>query len=596
MSRDLVAMTTPWDGALVMMVDDESMMTDVIQTHLEDAGYTRFVACNDPRAAVQLIRQHQPDVLLLDLMMPGVSGFDVLQAVRADEALQYTPVIVLTAASDPATKLRALELGATEFLSKPVDSSELVLRVRNTLAFKRYQDRLAYVDMVTGLSNRERFTRRLEEALQHALPQQAMLGLLHLGCEQFRQTRETLGPRAADTLLQQVAARLINVVVPPQDRDSAALHPESLGLARVDSQDFALILPEVTQAEDAATLAKLVIQELTAPFQIDGHDIFLVPHIGIALAPSDGQTANGLLKSADLACSKVKGHGKSGYEFFSAELTARSIERLTLTNQLRLAIHRDELRLHYQPKVCMRTGRILGAEALIRWQHPDHGLLLPGRFVPLAEETGLIVEIGDWVTQEACRQMAQWHQQGLRDLKVSINVAKPQFDNGHFLQYLQKVLARTQLPPEWLVVEVTESMLVSDVAWALKQMNDLQGLGVHLSIDDFGTGYSSLSYLKRFPADELKIDRSFIIDLPGQAKDQAIVQTVVSLGHSLGMQVVAEGVEEEDQLRILQRMGCDVLQGFLFSKAVPPQAFEALILGSSAQQLVNPRVTEGVPS
>lgn len=258
MSRDLVAMTTPWDGALVMMVDDESMM-------------------------------------------PGVSGFDVLQAVRADEALQYTPVIVLTAASDPATKLRALELGATEFLSKPVDSSELVLRVRNTLAFKRYQDRLAYVDMVTGLSNPERFTRRLDEALQHALPQQAMLGLLHLGCEQFRQTRETLG------------------------------------LARVDSQDFALILPEVTQAEDAATLAKLVIQELAAPFQIDGHDIFLVPHIGIALAPSDGQTANGLLKSADLACSKVKGHGKSGYEFFSAELTARSIERLTLTNQLRLA-------------------------------------------------------------------------------------------------------------------------------------------------------------------------------------------------------------------------------------------------------------------
>ena len=589
MSQDLMAMTTPWEGALVMMVDDESMMTDVIQTHLEDAGYTRFVACNDPRLAVQLIRTHHPDVLLLDLMMPGVSGFDVLAAVRADEALQYTPVIVLTAASDPATKLRALELGATEFLSKPVDASELVLRVRNTLAFKRYQDRLAYVDQVTGLSNRERFTRRLEEAVQHAAPEHAMLGLLHIDCEQFRQTRETLGPRAADSLLQQVAQRLISVVASPQDRDAATLHPESLGLARVDSQDFALLLPEVTRAEDAATVAKQVIQVLTAtPIQIDGHDIFLLPRIGIALAPSDGQTANSLLKSADQACSKVKSHGKSGYEFFSAELTARSIERLTLTNQLRLALHRDELRLHYQPKVCMRTGRILGAEALIRWQHPEHGLLLPGRFVPLAEETGLIVEIGDWVTQEACRQMAQWQQQGLRDLKVSINVAKPQFDHGHFLQHLQTVLARTQLPPEWLVVEVTESMLVSDVAWALKQMNDLQGLGVRLSIDDFGTGYSSLSYLKRFPADELKIDRSFIIDLPGQTKDQAIVQTVVSLGHSLGMQVVAEGVEEEDQLRVLQRMGCDVLQGFLFSKAVTPQAFEALLVGSSALALIKP--------
>jgi len=588
MSGNLMTMTTPWDGALVMMVDDESMMTDVIQTHLEDAGYTRFVACNAPRLAVQLIRQHQPDVLLLDLMMPEVSGFDILQAVRADEALQYTPVIVLTAASDPATKLRALELGATEFLSKPVDSSELVLRVRNTLAFKRYQDRLANVDLVTGLPNREHFTRRLDEALQHALPQQTMLGLLTLDCEQFRQTRETLGSRAADTLLQQVAQRLIAIAVPAPERESATLNPETLKLARLDSQDFALILSDITQAEDAATLAKQILQDLGAPFNIDGHDIFLVPRIGIALAPSDGQSANSLLKSADLACSKVKNDGKGGYEFFSAELTARSIERLTLTNQLRVGIQRNELRLHYQPKVCMRTGRILGAEALVRWQHPDHGLLFPGRFIPLAEETGLIGEIGDWVTQEACRQMALWKQQGLRDLRVSINVAKRQFDHGHFLQFLQDVLTETQLPPEWLVVEITESMLVSDTGWAIQQMTALQSLGVKLSIDDFGTGYSSLSYLKRFPADELKIDRSFIIDLPGQAKDHAIVQTVVALGHSLGMQVVAEGVEEEAQLRALQRMGCDVLQGFLFSKAVPPQAFEALVLGSSAQALIRP--------
>jgi diguanylate cyclase (GGDEF)-like protein len=581
-----MTMTTPWDGALVMMVDDESMMTDVIQTHLEDAGYTRFVACNDPREAVQLIRQHQPDVLLLDLMMPEVSGFDILQAVRADEALQYTPVIVLTAASDPATKLRALELGATEFLSKPVDSSELVLRVRNTLAFKRYQDRLANVDLVTGLPNRDHFTRRLDEAVQHALPQQAMLGLLHLDCEQFRQTRETLGSRAADALLQQVAQRLIAIAVPAPERESATLNPETLKLARLDSQDFALILNDITQAEDAATIAKQILQDLGAPFNIDGHDIFLVPRIGIALAPSDGQSANSLLKSADLACAKVKNDGKGGYEFSSAELTARSIERLTLTNQLRVGIHRDELRLHYQPKVCMRTGRILGAEALIRWQHPDHGLIFPGRFIPLAEETGLIGEIGDWVAREACRQMAVWKQQGLRDLRVSINVAKPQFDNGHFLQFLQEVLAETQLPPEWLVVEITESMLVSDTGWAIQQMTALQNLGVKLSIDDFGTGYSSLSYLKKFPADELKIDRSFIVDLPGQDKDQAIVQTVVSLGHSLGMVVVAEGVEEEAQLRALQSMGCDVLQGFLFSKAVPPQAFEALVLGSSAQALI----------
>ena len=589
MSRDIGAMNTPWDTALVMMVDDESMMTDVIQTHLEDAGYTRFVACNQPRQALDLIQNHRPDVLLLDLMMPEVSGFDILRAVRAEAELQYTPIIVLTAASDATTKLRALELGATEFLSKPVDASELVLRVRNTLAFKRYQDRLAYVDLVTGLPNRERFTRRLEEALQQALPLQSMVGLLHMDCDQFRQTRETLGSRAADALLREVAHRLIRAIAPPQSLESALQHPESLDLARVDSQDFALMLPGLSNAEEAATLAKQMLQALVGPIEIDGHSIFVSPHIGIALAPNDGQSANGLLKSADLACAKVKRHGKSGYEFFSEELTARSLERLTLSNQLRLALTRDELRLHYQPKVCLRTGRITGAEALVRWQHPDHGLLLPGRFIPLAEETDLIIDIGDWVTQEACRQMACWHQQGLRDLKVAINVARPQFDGGHFFAHLSATLQSNQLPPEWLVVEITESMLVSDADWALKQMQDLQSLGVKLSIDDFGTGYSSLSYLKRFPADELKIDRSFIIDIPGQNRDLAIVQTVVALGHSLGMTVVAEGVEEEGQLRALQHMGCDIFQGWLFSKAVPAPLFEALVQGSAAQTLVTPK-------
>lgn len=577
-----------WSDALVMMIDDESLMTDVIQTHLEDAGYSRFVACHDARLALDLVRAHHPDVLLLDLMMPAVSGFDILEAMRADPALQYTPVIVLTAASDPATKLRALEIGATEFLAKPVDASELVLRVRNTLAFKRHQDRLAYVDAVTGLSNRARFTRRLTQALEHTLPRQAMVGLLHVAFDQFRQVSETLGSRATEALLKLVARRLIATIAPEHHEELAHLHPEALDLARVGDQDFALLLPDLPDAEAAADVAKLMLQALARPFDIDGHSVFLQPGVGIALAPGDASDADGLLKNASLACTKAQGRGKGYHEFFSEELTARSLARLTLTHQLRLALERQELRLHYQPKVCLRTGQIVGAEALVRWQHPEQGLLLPGRFIPHAEETGLIVEIGDWVTQEACEQAARWHRMGMPAMSVAINISQPQFDNRRVHRQLQGLLARTGLPASWLVIEVTESLLASDADRALEHMNELRSLGLNLSLDDFGTGYSSLSYLRRFPAGELKIDRSFMIDLVHQATDRAIVQTIIDLGHSLSMTVVAEGVETMAQLRALQGMGCDVFQGFLFSKAVEPAAFEQLVQAQAAQALVNP--------
>ncbi|HEX5372254.1 MAG TPA: EAL domain-containing protein [Aquabacterium sp.] len=567
-----------WEEARVMMVDDESLLTDVIQTHLEDAGYTRFIACNEPREALDIIRSHRPDVLLLDLMMPEVSGFDILEAMRKDEALTFLPVIVLTAASDPATKLQALEMGATEFLSKPVDASELILRVRNTLAFKQYQDRLAYVDPVTNLSNRQRFNHRLDDAIAKGLQQESTVGLLHISCDQFRETRETLGVHAADALLRQAAHRLVELVAPKADPSMMSLHTDSMDLARIGDQDFALILPDLPEAETAAEMAKQVLLLLNRPIEVDGHSIFLTPGIGISLTPTDGQHAEALLKSADIACAKARrSSNKTRYEFFSEELTARSVERLTLANQLRRAIEQNELRLYYQPKVCMRTGTITGAEALVRWEHPEQGLLLPGRFIAVAEETGLIGDISEWVMREACFQIAQWRSLGHVDLKVSINVAKPHFEEGHLCPRLEQLLQDTGIPAQSLMVELTESMLVQDAARALQQMNDLRALGVGLSIDDFGTGYSSLSYLKRFPANELKIDRSFVIDVATHDKDRAIVQTVVTLGHSLGMDVVAEGVETVEQHRMLQHVGCDVYQGFLFSKAVPPAAFEALV-------------------
>ena len=570
-----------WQEALVMMVDDEALLTDVIQTHLEDHGYQRFVTCNEPTEAMALVRAHRPDVLLLDLMMPKVSGFEILGAMRADPALMFLPVIVLTAASDAETKLLALEMGATEFLAKPVDASELVLRLRNTLAFKQYQDRLAYVDPVTNLANRPSFTLKLGQTLQGVRERPDMLGLLHISCDHFRQTRETLGSRAADELLRLTAQRLQHLAATSSGNETGLteLRIEPGDVARVGEQDFAVALPALTNADAVSALAKQILRALAQPFEIEGHAIFLNPGVGIAMAPADGDQADTLLMNADIACAKAReSQHKTRFEYFSAELTERSLQRLRLGREIRMALERNEMRLHYQPKVCMRTGRITGAEALIRWQHPEHGLMLPGKFIGIAEEVGLIGDISEWVMQQACTQAAKWHAQGLQDLKISINVAKPHFDEGKLCPRLQQLLHDTGLPPQWLMVELTESMLVQDAAGALQQMDELRALGVGLSIDDFGTGYSSLCYLKQFPANELKIDRSFIMDVSTHDKDRAIVQTVVTLGHSLGMEVVAEGIETVEQHRILQHAGCDVYQGFLFSKAIAPDAFEALVL------------------
>jgi diguanylate cyclase len=581
---------TARDEALVMMVDDEPLLLDVIQSHLEDAGYRHFVACEEPERAAELIGTRRPDVLLLDLMMPRVSGFDVLQAVRTNADQRYIPVIVLTAASDPATKLRALELGATDFLAKPVDASELVLRVRNTLAFKRYQDRLAYEDAATGLPNRAHCLMRLGEVLPGVLARLSLVGLLQISSEQFRLTRETLGSRAADNLLRRAGQRLVAVQAARTEADKGRI----VHVARIGDADFAIIVADLPHADDAAQLCKQVMAALEHPFDVDGHAIFVAPGIGIGLAPTDGSSPEALLNSANVACAKANDQGsKTRYEFFSEALTARAVERLTITNQLRRAIDNDELRLHYQPKVCLRTGRIVGAEALVRWQHPEQGLLLPGRFIDAAEASGLVGPLGDWVAREAVRQAATWYRAGLGPFKISINASRPQFDDGKLCPTLRSVLGDAGLPAEWLMVELTESLLVHDADKALQQMHELRELGLGLSIDDFGTGYSSLSYLKRFPACELKIDRSFIIDLVTHDKDRAIVEAVVTLGHSLDMQVVAEGIEEVEQLRILQHIGCDVFQGFLFSKAVPAEDFESLVQGERARALVCP---SGAPS
>jgi EAL domain-containing protein (putative c-di-GMP-specific phosphodiesterase class I) len=299
--------------------------------------------------------------------------------------------------------------------------------------------------------------------------------------------------------------------------------------------------------------------------------------VGIAVAPDDARGAGELLKAAELARTEARLRGGLRHQFFSQELNARAQERMHLTDGLREAAERNELRLHYQPKVDIASGRIVGVEALVRWQHPLRGLLSPAVFVPLAEQQGLIGRIGEWVLAQACSDAARWAADGLPPLKVAVNVSKPQFAGGQLAQSLQRAIERSGVPACRLVIELTESMLMRDADGALEQMQAMKALGVSLSIDDFGTGYSSFSYLKRFPLDELKIDRSFVIDLPGGERDLAIVRSVTALGHDLGLSVIAEGVETVGQLEALRGAGCDEYQGFLFSRPVPEAQLLALL-------------------
>ena len=576
--QDAFLPTEPVDGhatglsdVTVMMVDDEPMMIEVTQTYLEDAGYRRFVSVIDPRLALATARVKKPGLILLDLMMPGMSGFEVLRQIRHEEGLRYTPVIVLTAASDPASKLRALELGATEILAKPVDESELKIRVRNSLAFKVYQDRLANDDPLTGLFNRRVFMERLKPAMAYVQMRRGRhLALLHINLDRFRHVNDSLGHQAGDALLAAVGERLRDVATNGLGL-ILSLPGRTPVLARLGADEFAMLLPDIDGPEPAATLADEILNELRRPFQIEGQDLYITPSIGIAMHPGEVRDEAALLGNASMAMKHAKGGGRNAFQFYSQELNSASRERLKLETQLRRAMERQELVLFYQPKVDLQTGRICGAEALMRWMHPELGMVAPGRFIPIAEETGLIVEMGEWVVHQVCAQIESWREQHGLDLQVALNVARHGLASGNLEQVVSTAIRRHGVKPGQLVLELTESMLMDRVETIAERLRALRALGAELSIDDFGTGYSSMSYLKQFPVQELKIDRSFVKGSADDRTDAAIVRALIVLGHSLGMRVVAEGVETEAQRATLAALGCDTYQGFLCSPAVPPE-------------------------
>ena len=562
--------------AKVMIVDDEPILIDVIQILLEDAGYTNFLPLDNPTHALEMMLKQRPDVLLLDLIMPGKSGFELLREIRNEPVLRYMPVIVLTAASDADTKLQALELGATEFLSKPVDSSELVLRMRNALAFKAYQDQLAYNDALTGLPNRQLFMERLDWTLKLAHRHNKQCALLQIGLDRFKQVNDTLGHEKGDEVLIAVSRRLSKSL---RDTDTLSMlddREDAISLSRLAGDEFMVLISEINHAEAVATIARRLLESMKMPLMLGGQELFISISVGISLFPHDSEKASELLTHVDLAMAQAKLNGRNTYAFYSPEANARSFERLQLETALRKAVDKNELTLHYQPKIDMATGRIIGAEALSRWTHETLGDISPGRFIPLTEETGLILLLGEQVLRQACMDAVKWQHAGC-ELPVSVNVSSLQFRRGDMPAVIQSALQASGLQPGSLIIELTESLLMDDAQASSDMLHSIKALGVRLSMDDFGTGYSSLTYLKKFPLYELKIDQSFVRDLPGDSGSAAIVGAVIAMAHGLGLTVTAEGIETVEQLDFLKSHGCDQFQGFLFSRAVPLSKFAELL-------------------
>jgi diguanylate cyclase (GGDEF)-like protein/PAS domain S-box-containing protein len=709
-------MISPTDirRAHILVVDDEPVNVQLLEFLLKTSGYENVASTTDPRQVASLHLQHRYDLIILDLQMPHMDGFQVMEALKPMERESWLPVLVVTA--EPDKKLAALEAGARDFIGKPFDTVEVLTRIRNLLEVRlfhkesqdygarmertvrertaelqrfrgamdattdaiflvdartmamvdvsdgacrmlgfsreallridpvalglaeraqleRYADpastsrehdivetellrsdgqgavpveiswqlqqqdnshriliavardvserlqaaqRLKHMsnyDSLTGLPNRSLFFHTLRDAIELAQDKNWRIAVLFITLDRFKIVNDSLGPALGDELLRQFSTRLVRCV---RLRDT---------IGRLGGDEFALILTMTReQTEDeAVSVANEVREALRAPFDLNGQQAVLTASIGIAMYPDDATDPGTLVKYADVAMVRAKEAGRDGYRFFTAGMNVQVLARLDLELALRAAIDGDQFELHYQPKLDLNTGRVTGVEALLRWRRPGVGLVYPAEFVPVMEDTGMVVRVGAWIIGEACRQIAAWNAEGVRDVRVAVNVSSRQFVEGDLEGDIRAALAEHRVDPGLLELELTESALMSNFEHTVQVLERLKTLGIRIAIDDFGTGYSSLAYLKRFPIDKLKIDIAFVRDITTNPDDAAIALAIISMAHSLHMQVIAEGVESRAQMALLRRHRCDEIQGFHFSRALLPADLARLVLENRAQ-------------
>lgn len=446
--------------------------------------------------------------------------------------------------------------------------NEVVCFVLNLTHNRQTQERLghlAYHDALTDLPNQVLFKDRLKQAIAHSHRSDQMQAVLLLNLDRFKTINDSLGYTAGDRVLQSVGQRLVSCV-----RSSDTV-------ARFGGDEFAILLTQVRRAQDAAATARAIKEVLDQAFVFDDQELFVSSSIGISLYPYDGVDTPSLLKSAGIALEHAKERGGNSYHFYTSGGTTHALKQLVLESNMRPGLERGEFLIDYQPQVAIHDFQLVGMEALVRWQHPTLGLLKPSEFVHLAEESGLIVPIGDWVLRTACAQNKSWQDAGLQPMRLSVNFSARQFQQPTFISSVTEILKETKIDPAWLELELTEASVMREPEQAIEKLQELRRMGISIAIDDFGTGYSSLSYLKRFPLDSLKIDKSFVTDLCTDPDDAAIIKAIITLGHALDLTVIAEGVETQEQLEHLTALGCDVVQGFLFSQPLSTDAFHELL-------------------
>jgi len=567
----------------ILVVDDEPNNFDVIETLLGNQDYQLHYAANGQEAIASL-HLFKPDVILLDVMMPKIDGIKVCQRIKAIPKWTSVPIIMVTSLTEKNDLARCLAAGADDFISKPVSGIELTARVRSMVRIHQQYQQLAafnitleetvqertaqlqtiiFQDTLTQLPSRAFLLQKLTEALQAG---ESSFAVVYLDCDHFKLVNGSFGYAIGDQLLLAISERL-------QDH----LRPGDV-LARMGEDEFCFLMHQIDDQVTLAPYIQAMLQSFAKSFTVADCEIFTTVCIGIALGSSTYQQPEAPLQDADAAMYKAKLRGKGSYQIFDRQMSVVMLNRLKLETDLQRALEHQEFVTYYQPIVNLHTEKICGFEALVRWKHPDRGMVSPGEFIPCMEETGLIVPVGMVVLRQACQQLYRWHQQGWTELTMSVNLSVRQFACPTLLADIDQVLAETSVHPASLKLEITESAIMDNAQVAIAQTEQLRSRQIQISIDDFGTGYSSLSYLHRFPVDNLKIDRSFINQIQPGSPNHQIVNTIVTLSNQLGLTVVAEGIETQQQLEYLQQLGCELGQGYLFSKPLAPHEIETRFL------------------
>ncbi len=587
--------------AKILVCDDDQNVRLLTRQCLEAEGMT-VVEASTGLEAIDMFVRERPDLVFLDVEMPGMTGLEACQRIRQLPQGESIPIMIVTGSDDRQSIDEGFEAGATQYKTKPVNWSLLgrdvqyMLRASNAFnSLKRQEDRLrylAYYDPLTSLPNRRSFNEHLNRILKRAQRHTRTAALLFIDLDHFKRINDSIGHARGDRLLVEIAKRLTNELreddIINYFTDNSAEDDEEVGnateIARLGGDEFTVVLSDVSDISHIKKVAARILASLSEPIPLQSHNPVVTPSIGIALYPQDGNDADTLIRNADTAMYVAKAEGRACYRFYNEEMNAKAVEQLKMEEELRDALRNHELELRYQPQIDTRTGEVVSMEALVRWKHPTRGMVSPVEFIPVAESTGQIIELGEWVMDEVARNCLYWDDLGLKPFRVCVNISPLQFNQRNLPAWIGKFLSRSGLPANRLELELTESAIMTDAETNIARLRELKALGVDLAVDDFGTGYSSLSYLKRFPINTLKIDQSFISDLD-TPDGAAIVDAILALAKTLNLRVIAEGIENERHLSYVVHNECDLLQGFYFSRPLYPEDVPLMLEENFSEQI-----------